>query len=156
MARRVALTAVVTILIACALPAAPVPDEKKHPEEAAEAEVRLRLIGIESAQLLDQYGVVYKRELNLQDSVRACARTGDPRLAEYQQVLKDAQADLEKVKKGLVSLELERAKLLDRLGRKAAPEGAAEPLERANRTLEKILDRLGGLDKRLEKIERQR
>src|SRR5262249_8810321 len=103
-----------------------------------------------------RYGALFERELSLQDSVRACIKSGDERLQQYQQALDETRADLEQTRKKLAALETEKGKLIDRLGPKNIDAPAPEQFEKLNRTLEKLLDRLGNLDKRVEKLERQK
>jgi hypothetical protein len=128
-------------------------DETKTPKPSPEATVRLKLNEIETSKLLDHYGTLVKRELGLRDNVRACIKSNDKRLPEYQKALQDAQDDLDSTKKKLVALERERKKLATPLGKKEQRDAPAEQLEKANRTLSKILERLGSIEKRLEKME---
>jgi hypothetical protein len=100
------------------LPLAGHGEEKPAPEAPAEARVRLRLNAIETATLLGRYESLLKRELGLHENVRACVKSGDNRLPEYQQVLQEVQDDLEQTKKRLTTLEAERAKLTERPGKK--------------------------------------
>jgi hypothetical protein len=131
-------------------------DEKKAPEGPAEMAVRLKLNAIETSKLLEHYETLVKRELGLQDNVRACIKSGDNRVPQYQQALQEAQDDLDATRKKLVALEVEKRKLTAQLGRKDLPDHATEPLARANQALAKILERLTDIEKRLEKIERQK
>ena len=143
--------------LACAVLAFPLArsaDEKQTPEQLSEMRVRLRLNAIETSKLEEHYETLVKRELSLQDNVRACLKSGDQRLPEYQQALQDAQADLEKTKTKLVARELEKAKLSERLGKRQPQDASLEAIEKSNRTLEKILERLGSIEKRLEKVQR--
>jgi len=156
MATWVCLPTFVPALLVVSLVGAPAPDEKKAPEDLSEMKVRLRLNAIETAQFLEHFGALVKRELGLQDSVRACMKSGDPRLPQYQQALQEAQDDLAKTKKRLTTLESERAKLVERLGTKNTGDVPLESIERANRTLDKILERLSSIEKRLEKLERRK
>ena len=145
---------------ACALLSSPYffgsAGEKKQAEDLSELKVRLRLNAIESSRLMDHYAALFARELGLQDSVRACIKSGDDRLPQYQQALNQARADLEQTKKKLSALESEKTKLIERLGAKNAAEATLDRLESVNRVLDRILERLGSLEKRLEKLERQR
>jgi hypothetical protein len=56
----------------------------------------------------------------------------------------------------MLKLESERAKLIDRLGKRNVGDPSLELTDQAPGTLEKILERLESIDKRLEKIERQK
>jgi hypothetical protein len=56
----------------------------------------------------------------------------------------------------LIDLELERARLTERLGKKGAADAALESAEKLSRTLETLLQRLDKLEKRLEKMEGQK
>jgi hypothetical protein len=128
--------------------------ESKAVEDASEMKVRLRLNAIESAKLQEHYERLVKRELELEDGVRACRKSGDGRLPEYLQALQEAQGDLEKTKKKLVALESERDKVLRRLATKNRQVASPEPARQADRILEKILERLDSIEKRLQKLER--
>jgi hypothetical protein len=130
--------------------------ETKPADNPAEMKVRLKLNVIESCKLLEHYGSLLDRVLALQHSIRACVKSGDERLAQYEQALTEAQADLERTKKRLIVLESEKAKLVERLGLKNAGDGSPEHLEGVNRMLDRILDRLAGIEKRLEKLERRK
>jgi hypothetical protein len=83
-------------------------------------------------------------------------KSGDPRLPQYQQALQEAQDDLKTTKKKLVQLESERAKLATRLESKIGEGAGLESEKRTHQLLEKILDRLSSIEKRLEKLERQK
>ena len=130
--------------------------DDKALESTSEKVVRLKLNGIETAQLLEHHEWLSKRELSLQDSVRACIKAGSNRLPEYQQSLKETRDDLDATKQKLVALEVEKRKLTAQLGKADLPDTMSDPLERANQTLAKILERLSSIDKRLEKLERLR
>jgi len=132
---------------------APLP---QAPPDVAEVNVLLRLNGIETAKLMEHYSALVKRELALQDSVRACMKSGDTRLPEYQQALQEAQDDLSSTKKRLIALEVEKLKLNERLGRKVVSDPATESTERILRALDQMLERLDSIEKRLEKLERRR
>jgi hypothetical protein len=128
--------------------------ETKAPEDVPEMKVRLRLNAIETAKLQEHYQGLVQRELELQDSVRACRKSGDGRLPEYLEALQETQGDLEKTRKKLVALESEREKVLRRLAAQSGPGASPEPPPKADRILEKILERLGGIEKRLQRLER--
>jgi hypothetical protein len=125
--------------------------EKKPSEDVSEIKVRLRLNAIETVILLERYETLFKREQDLQDSVRACTKD---LLPQYQQALLDTQGNLDMIRLKLVTLESEKTKLTARLGKKEVSDAYSEQLEKTNRTLEKILDGLNSIDKRLEKMER--
>ena len=131
---------------------APAADVKQPVDDLSEVRVCLRLNAIETAILTAHYEALVKRELGLQDAVRACVRSGDERLEQYQQSLQEARADLEHARKKLVALEFEKDKLIKRLG----PQNHGPAAPDLHRTLEKLLERLGSIDKLLEKIERQK
>ena len=118
--------------------------------------IRLKLNAIESSTLLEHYETIAKRELGLHDSVRACLKSGDNRLPQYQQALQESQDDLDTTKKKLVALEAEKKKLITQLGAKDLLTALIERVERTDRNLIKIVDRLNALEKRLEKLERDR
>jgi hypothetical protein len=152
----VCLPIALAALLAGTLPGTPAPQDAKAPADPSEMRVRLRLNAAEAAQLLQHYEGLVKRELGLQESVRACTKSGDARLPQYQQALQEVQDDVKTTKERLVRLESEREKLVERLGPKSREEVALELVERTSHTLEKILERLSGIEKRLEKLERQR
>jgi hypothetical protein len=83
--------------------------------------------------------------------VRACEKSGEPRLPQYQEALRETQADLETTKRRMVELEAERLKLIRTLGK--APDTTSQDTERI---LNKILDRLIAIEKRLEKMDLRR
>src|SRR5262249_3563361 len=112
---------------------APLP---QAPPDVAEVTVLLRLNAIETTKLLEHYSALVKRELSLRDGVRACLKSGDDRLAEYQQALQEAQDDLASTKKRLLTLETEKVKLNERLGRKIVYDPAIEANERIMRGLD--------------------
>jgi chromosome segregation ATPase len=128
-------------------------EQKRGAEDPSEMTVRFRLNGIEAATYYEEYRQAVKRERGLQENVRACIQSGDNRLPEYKQALQNTQDDLAKLKKKLAALESEKTKLVRALGKKRADELS---LEAKDRTLDKILERLTAIDKRLEKIERRR
>jgi hypothetical protein len=147
----------ICLVFTCALLSAPLAgagDEKKTPESSTELQVRLRLNAIESAALLERYQTLVKRELSLQDSLRACIKSGDDRVHQYGQALQEAQSDLKTAKKTLITLESERVRLLERLGKKNAGDARPGALESVGGVLDRILMRLSGIEKRLEKLER--
>lgn len=119
----------------------------------AEMKVQLRLNAIESSKLADHYASLLTRQLSLQDSVRACMRVGDERLPNYQQALNDVRDDLEKTKKRLMTLETANEKLVDRIGKKNLGDGSIDQLDKINRNLEKIVDRLETIERRLNKMD---
>jgi hypothetical protein len=125
--------------------------EKQAMETKPEATVRLKLNGIETATLLVRYEKLLQRELEVEENVKACNKVGDLRLREYEDALKDAQEGLEATKKKLLDLELERSRLMERLGKKESGDASAEQIDKMNRTLEKILERLISIEKQLEK-----
>jgi hypothetical protein len=133
----------------------PAADDKDAPEEVHEIRVSLRLNAIQTAKVLDQYEKLAQREIQLPDGIRAAARSGDTRLPELQQALAEVQADILTAKKKLIELESEKAKLVKRLKKINVADETPAPAETANRLLEKILDRLVSIEKRLEKIERK-
>jgi hypothetical protein len=126
-------------------------DEKQLLETKSQATVRLKLNGIETAKLLERYEKFLQREMDLQENVKACNKSGDPRLPQYEDALKDAQEALEPTKKKLFDLEMEKAKLVERLGKKESGDASAEQIDKMNRILEKILERLSSIEKRLER-----
>jgi hypothetical protein len=129
-------------------------DERQANEDPSVSRVRLRLNAIETSVLLEHYERLVKRELGLQENVRACARSGDNRLAEYQQALQEAQGDLDATRKKLVALETEKRELIARLRKQGISVTVPEPTDGGHRTLEKILERLKKIEKRLEKLDR--
>lgn len=144
-----------TIVFSVILPVAGA-GEKKPTDDVAEMKVRLKLNAIEGAILLDYYGVFVKRELDLRDSVRASIKSGVERLPEYQKALEEVRADLEVTKKRLITIESEKAKLIEKLGPKNVAEESTENAARISRILEQLLDRLTIVEKRLQKLERDR
>lgn len=154
MLSRICLPAGVCVLLA--FPFVGAADETKAPEDLPEVTIRLQLNALESAKLAAHYEMLVERELNLQGSIRACIKSGDQRLPQYQQALQEAQGDLETTKKKMIALESERVKLRKRLGEKNAADAALDQTENMSRKLDKILERLDRLEKRLEKIENRR
>jgi hypothetical protein len=136
-----------------ALSFTPAGDDKDVVDEVAEIRVSLRLNAIQTSKVLDLYEQLAKRELELQDSIRAVAKTGDGRPQQLEQALAVVQADVSVTKKKLVALETERAKLTQRLKKLTAADETAAQAETTNRLLEKILERLGSIEKRLVKME---
>ncbi len=124
--------------------------------DPAEATVQLRLNAIETSELLEHYRTLVRRELSLHDNVRACLKSGDDRLPQYQQALQETQDDLAATKKRLIALEAERTKQSERLGRKALGAPAAESSDRSLRLLAELLERLGRIEKQLEKLDKRR
>jgi hypothetical protein len=129
-------------------------DAKELAEQIAEVKITLRLNAIQTTKLLGQYERLFQREMDLQNSVRSIDPM-DTRLPQYQRSLQDTQADLVAVKKKLIAVEVENVKLAKRLPRQDQAEETLKPAERADRVLEKILERLESIEKRLEKIERR-
>lgn len=154
--RWVCLSICLAVLLVGAGFGTPTPREIKEPPDRSELKVELRLNDAQTTHLMEHYEMLVKRESNLQGSVRACVKSGDPRLAEYQQALQEAQDDLKATKKKLVQLESDRAKLVKRLKTKTGGGAGLESSERTHQLLEKILDRLSAIEKRLEKLERQK
>jgi hypothetical protein len=124
--------------------------------DPAEATVRLRLNALETSELLGRYRTLVRRELSLQDSVRACLKSGEDRLHEYQQALQETQDDLANTKKRLVTLETEKTRLNERLGRKAVSAPAVESSDRSLRILKELLERLDRIEKQMEKSGQRR
>jgi hypothetical protein len=116
--------------------------EKKRSEDLIEARVRLSLNALERSKLMERYAALLDREMSLQDSVRASAKSGDERLPRYQQALDEVRADMQQTRKKLTTLEMEKVNLLERLGAKNATVDAFEHFERVNHLLERILDRV--------------
>lgn len=153
------LTRIFLLTLACIVLVASVSDsadEKNVPEDSSEARVLLRLNTVKTSKLLERYETLVKRELDLQDSVRSCIKSGDNRLQQYQQALREAQDDLDWTKKKLLELETEKTALTARLGKKDLPGAVPEALEKVYHALEKMLERLNRIEKRLEKMERQK
>jgi hypothetical protein len=147
----------VIVILAFVLPAfaAPAADEKAIKETAAQ-KVRLKLLAIEIAQLTSHYEGLVKRELELQEAIRACTKSGDNRLHEYEEARKQAYEDLEVTTERLNRLEVEKTKLTEASPRKTSEEAALDSTDKLSRTLEAILQRLDKIEKRLEKMEAQR
>jgi predicted transcriptional regulator len=151
------LTRTCLLALACVLLATSVADstdEKSAPEDLSESRVRYRLNAIETAQLLNYYEVLVKRELDFRENMRASLQASGNRVAEFQQALQDLQADLAAIKRKLVALEVERTERTARLGKGGPADATPDSLERVNRTLDKVLERLNTIEKRLEKLER--
>jgi len=130
------------------------PDSKESIEQNAEIKITLRLNTLHTKQVLMQFENLLQRETDLQTSLRALDTT-DGRIAEYQKLLQDAQTDLQTIKKKLIALEVENAKLAKQLPKRDQEEETPKPAERSDRLLEKILQRLERIEKRLEKMERR-
>ena len=79
----------VIVILAFVLPAfaGPAADEKAL-KETLEQKVRVKLLAIEIDQLTAHFEGLVKRELGLQEAIRACTKSGDNRLPEYQEALK--------------------------------------------------------------------
>lgn len=113
----------------------------------ARVTIRLRLIGIEMRTLLEVYEKASRRESEYQQEVKLAARDGNRRAAEFRQRLDDAREAMKETEQRLVKLEVERGKLLRRLGKKDADDTPV---------LSALLERLTAIEKRLEKLERRR
>jgi hypothetical protein len=143
------------LMCASLMPAyGPSGDAKELAEQIAEIKISLRLNAIQTTKLLAQYERILQREMDLHGSVRAI-EPPDPRALQYQQALQDAQSDLVAVKKKLIALEVENVKLAKRLPKQDQVEETPKPAERPDRILEKILERLESIEKRLVKMERR-
>jgi hypothetical protein len=128
---------------------------KETAESVHEVRVSLQLNAILISSLLERYEKYAKQEMNIELDIRA-AKAMEARLPEWKQHLEDTRAELATIKKKLVALETEKAKLTKRLKQLNAPDETAAQSETTHRLLEKILERLGSIEKRLEKMERQR
>jgi hypothetical protein len=130
--------------------------EKPAIVDEAEAAVRLRINAIESALQFERYEALLKRHLDLAEEVRALEqRASDPRKVAARKPALQLQAEqscLNAIRKRLAELESENVKLRKTLGK--VPDAAAR--HDPGRTLDKILDRLNSIDKRLEKLERRK
>jgi hypothetical protein len=139
--------------------ASPPPKEVK-PQERAEATTRLKLIDIEARIALDGYERGVKHVLDLRENVRALLRIqatpqNQQRLADAQLALQDTEQDVKEAREKLVRLELERTRLLHRLGRKGGAEAVPTLADRLQRSLDQILERVASIEKRLERLERR-
>src|SRR6516165_2634913 len=101
----VSLLAVLTVSLKILAPtgvrfqAASAKEMAQAPAEPPEITVRYKLNAIETSKLLEHYQSLLKREMSLQDSVRACARSGDERLPQYVQALQETRDDLANTRK---------------------------------------------------------
>jgi hypothetical protein len=141
--------------------AAPAPVEQLTPEEKAKLTVRLRTIEIESRHFFRAYEAAMLREMQSREFLRESERQAvlvpnqqaNEQLAKAAKAHKDRLADLEMIRQRLEELELERIKLLVRLGKKDTDPPPADPAEPM---LEKILDVLIKMEKRLEQLQLRR
>jgi hypothetical protein len=132
-------------------------DDDTNVQDAHAVAVRLKLNALEVAVIIERYEDYIRSQAALEETIQALQAAGAP-LAKSQEMLKSKQSQLLKLqskmsaaRKRLVGLESETAKLKRILGK--AP-GAA-PAE-GDHTLNKILDRLSAIEKRLEKLERRK
>jgi hypothetical protein len=125
---------------------------KPEPPDPAEAAVGLRLNAREVALLMDGYNALLREATGGRAALRQL-KPGHPRVAQLKQELKELGDDMAETKKRLVGLEKERRKLARAAG--SAGE-AADPADRTARALEKIVEKLDSIDKRLEKAERRK
>ena len=124
------------------------PSTPRGVEDLSEVKVHLRLIAIETASLYEGYDRAVRSERECQDNISYSIITNDlARMPEYQQRLNHYQASLAKTKGKLVELEVDKAKLTKRLG-------ATKLGDSPDPTLERILERLNSIEKRLERIAR--
>jgi hypothetical protein len=138
-----------------AFTAGPSAEAKETVESVHDVRIALQLNAILISSLLERYEKYAKQEMNIELDIRA-AKAMEAHLPEWKQHLEDTRAEFATIKKKLVVLDAERAKLTKQLKKlNAADEPAAQP-ETTNRLLEKILERLGSIEKQLEKMERQR
>jgi hypothetical protein len=122
-------------------------------EATSQASVRWKLNRIETAKNLERYENLVQREMNLRDDVKAYIKSSNnpDLLHACEESLKQVQENLETTKIRLVDLEVEKAKLIDQFGKPESGDAATENIDRLNRSLEKILERLTTIEKRLEK-----
>jgi hypothetical protein len=122
-------------------------------EATSQATVRWKLNRIETAKNLERYENLLQREMILRDDVMAYNKSGGyPGLLQAcEERLEQVQENLETTKKQLVELEMEKAKLIEHFGKPESGDASTDNIERLNRTLEKILDRVTTIEKRLEK-----
>jgi hypothetical protein len=123
--------------------------DKQAPKGDPESAVRLRLSAVELAVLQTHYETLLKRELSGKENARQFTGV---RAKENEAALKELRGDLETIRRRMVELETERQKLLLTLGK--APE-TASPQDK-DRTIRMLLDRLNVLEKRVEKLEKQK
>jgi len=129
--------------------AAPAPEPLKL-EERIEIEVTVKTLALEIRKLADLYEKGIDRRFQLKEILRAVARAPKENRSPYQQAVLDQEQTLKEIKEKWVAIELQRAKLLSRLGKKDG-EAAPESTEKMHSTLEKILERLITVEKHLEK-----
>jgi hypothetical protein len=122
-------------------------------EATSQASVRWKLNRIETAKLLERYENLLQREMILRDDVKIYTKSGNnhPLLQQSEDRLEQVQENLETTKKKLVDLEMEKTKLIEHFGKPEPGDGSAEHIDPLNRTLEKILERLTAIEKRLDK-----
>jgi hypothetical protein len=130
-------------------------DDKEVVDQVHEVRIALRLNAIQASKLLERYERYVTQEMNIQMDIRV-ARPTETRLPEWHQHLTDTQTELETIKKKLIALDAERAKLAKRLGKQNRPDEALDPTKPTTGLLEKMLERLENIEKRLEKIEQRR
>jgi hypothetical protein len=129
-------------------------DDKETPDQVHEIRIALKLNAIQASKLLERYEKFLTQELNIQMDIRV-ARPTETRLPEWHQHLLDTQTELETIKKKLVTLEVENAKLAKRFPKRNRPDETPDATQPSNGLLERILDRLDRIEKRLEKMERR-
>jgi acyl-CoA reductase-like NAD-dependent aldehyde dehydrogenase len=129
------------------------------PEVRAQINVRLRLLEIDVQKAMAAYKADLSSVEHFQAAVqRVAAAQVDPRgptLEQTQRALHAAEQRLKANQGKLVELEVEKAQLLRRLGTKESME-PLDATEKLQRTLEKILEQVTNIDKRLEKLERRK
>ena len=137
-----------------AFPVGPAADDKQVSQGVPETLISLRLNAIQTAKLLEAYEKYVQQEQELQLDLRV-ADPMDPRLTEYRKRIDIVATKLDTIKNKLITLETEKAKLIKRLPKEKLADEAPGSAARANLLLEKILERLGSIEKRLEKMERR-
>src|SRR5713226_318292 len=140
------------LMCASLMPAyGPSGDAKEMAEQIAEIKITLRLNAIHSSRLLAEYERLLKVMTDLRNSARSLEPM-DKRALQYERAFEDYKSELVAAKKNLIALEVENVKLAKRLPKQDQVEETPKPAERLDRVLEKILERLDSIEKRLEKL----
>jgi hypothetical protein len=151
------------------------PPGKLTPQEKAKLVGRLKCLDLDARMAWDDYAQGRRQVIELERTARSLSertvKPASPAQAQDKQAVQQAQqyvADAQQLaqrdvqraqqfvadaQQRLVQLEMERAELLRRLGRKSS---GGEADERLQNTLDRILDRLTDLDRRLQRLERRR
>jgi hypothetical protein len=122
-------------------------------EATSQAAVRLKLNAIETARFLERYEKDFAFRMHCEENIELYSKAAvDPEILKRQKSdLESVEDSLEKTKKKLVDLEVEKTKLIEQFGKPESADASTERMDKMNRTLQKILERLAAVENRLEK-----